>query len=386
MNPLELAYVCNEKVNASDIISLIPYLVDKGYIKIEFPFQEDLSKVSNFKLIKRKEYDGNNALESYLLSRLFEKSDVITYYELCNNIEYKALFNFCTDTVNTDRNYKIIFKDTFKKVKKAVNLIIIIGLFIYDCLFSMNYIFMYFIQLLILTAIAASMNGSDIGVSIKNGPTNLKKNNFSTMLMLIVVLLIFSIPFLIEDQTTTYTVMKTAKESILYLLGIVIFAIISVLKKHIKKRNTYGKELYQKIIGFKDFLKVTPRESIEVEFNKNKDCYFDIFSYCFVLGMSDKCTTEYDKFFNNVWNLLYTATDMKNNNQSDLQSIKIIQEYNKNLEIESEKFIKMLQSNDYVFLGKQLQSSDIETSSNTKSEKFSIKYIFTILKNWILNS
>lgn len=389
MNPLELAYINNKKVTSADVISLIPYLVDKGYIKIEFPFSENTKKDINFRIIKNKEYNGNNALEKFFLTQLFENNNMVTYDELCNDVKYKSLFNFCTDAVNNERNYTIIFGKKSKKVKKIINILIIIGLLLYNFIFNAGHIILYFIQLIILTTIGASMNSSDIGISINGGKTKLKRNNWLIATILTVILIAFSCPFLVVKTTEEYTIMKEPVESIIYLIGILIFAIISILKGNIELRNKKGKEIYQKVVNFKDFLRFTPRESIEAEFNKNKDCYFDIFSYCFVLGMSDKCVTEYDKFFNNAWNILYSVVDVnKRNNTSGIEVMKIMEEYNENLKIEQEKFIQMLNNNYYNFLGKEYSVYEFKIDMKTYNENnvFNYKYILKSIKDWMLNS
>lgn len=386
MNTLELAYINNKKVTTSDVISLIPYLVDKGYIKMEFPFKPNSNnKVCNFKIIKNKEYDGNNALERYLLKRLFEKGNIITYYELCNNLEYKALFAACTEFVNSDRNYNIIFNTKNKKIKRIVNICAMIGLFIFDCIFNIGYIVFYIFQILLLTTISSSMNGSDVGVSIGNGPTNLKRNSFKVTLVLSVVLLILSIPFMLVS-TENNTVMRSGKECMIYLLGIIMFIIIYLIKIHIDKRNKYGEELYQKTKQFKDFLRLTPRESIEAQFNNNKDCYFDIFSYCFVLGMSDKCTTEYDKFFNNVYKILYEATTNNRQNVNNVDVNYIFEEYNTTIKKEYEEFNQMINLYNDKFLGKEITSNGIKIDNYHCENMNVFSEAIKKLKKWIIES
>ncbi len=387
MNPLELSYIYKSKVNTSDVISLIPYLIDKGNIKVDFPFQEGIKQDIDFKLIKNKEYTGDNALEAYIFNGIFEKSDIVTYKELCSDIQYKALFNNATNVVNTDKNYNIIFKKSIKTIRKMINLCIVISLFIFDCMFNMELInlFFYFIQIALLIAITVSLDGQDTGISINKGPVKLKRNNLLITIILTVVLLLFSMAFLgTKDQYSKHIIMKSTKESIIYMTGIIIFAVISILKKYIYKRNKYGEELYLKVKNFRDFLNVTPKESIEAEFNKNRDCYFDIFSYCFALEMSSKCITEYDKFFNNAWNMLYTVTNIqKNTNRNNLQSMNEMQEYIIKLKTEKEKFENMLEMKQYYFLERKLLATDINLKVD---DEFNVKYIFKAFKNWIMNS
>lgn len=344
LNPLELAYVYKGKVELSDVLSLITYLGDKGFIKFEFPFNYDMSQINDFKMIKKKEYDGNNILEGFLLKELFKEKDIITYNELCNDSKIKRVFQTCEKIMESDRSYNIIFNENRKKTKRVINIVTFIMIIISNIAYSSKLItrdidlvvimipiilIISILQIAIMFFISSSKNGTDMMVQANNGPKRLSRNKTSNIMLFALILLFFSgmLVFIVQYMGGQLDI----KDILFYLASILILALAQFIQNYIGGRNKEGEELYQKTLKFREFLQITPREGIEEEFNKNKDCYFDIFSYCYTLDMSEKCTSEYDKFFNNVCRILYetipqtVSTEMQDNinNQQQFDELKM---------------------------------------------------------------
>ena len=73
-NSLEVGYLYKGFLNIQDITSLLIYLADKGYIKIEgIKKNKNSPKFKEFKITKLKEYDGNNITEKKFMDGLFLK-------------------------------------------------------------------------------------------------------------------------------------------------------------------------------------------------------------------------------------------------------------------------------------------------------------------------
>ena len=53
-------------------------------------------------------------------------------------------------------------------------------------------------------------------------------------------------------------------------------------------RTRYGRTMYRKINGYKTFLTNVTDEEIKNELKNNKNLFYDILPYTFVLGISDK--------------------------------------------------------------------------------------------------
>ena len=66
-NSAEVSYMYYGKASTEGVISLLIYLADKGYLKID----EVNDNKTKFKIIKLKEYDGNNEIERIFFNGLF---------------------------------------------------------------------------------------------------------------------------------------------------------------------------------------------------------------------------------------------------------------------------------------------------------------------------
>lgn len=65
LNSVEMGYIIDGKVNVSDVLSLLPHLASKGYIRIVE------NNKDNYNIIKMKEYDGTKTSEKIFMDSLF---------------------------------------------------------------------------------------------------------------------------------------------------------------------------------------------------------------------------------------------------------------------------------------------------------------------------
>ena len=373
MNPLELAYIYNGQISKSDIISLIPYLVDKEYIKMEFPVEANNMETCDFQIIKAKDYDGKNIMERYILNKIFAKSNVISYNELFNSYEFVEIFDYCMEFVNSNRNYNIIYEKNLKKIKKICNICMILGFIAYQIILcsTFNILFLLLVipfQLILFYSISLMTKGADSSnSSTHNGKRWIEKKNIWMIIFISIFILLFNFPCWYSKPTlslyTNPTPPLSLSKIIIDSLGFLIFIIIRIIIGFITKRTASGEELYQKTKKFREFLEITPKEGIETQFNDSRDCYFDIFSYCFALGMSNKCISEFNKFFNNnLFNVLYENKlineKILNTQAPDTEKLQI---YMTNLFVkENEYLINLLTFYDDEFLGKKVSLTDIQ--------------------------
>ena len=71
-NSAEVGFLYKGNAESSDVISLLIYLANKGYIKIiETEEKSSFSASKDFKIVKQREYDGNNPNEALFLKGLF---------------------------------------------------------------------------------------------------------------------------------------------------------------------------------------------------------------------------------------------------------------------------------------------------------------------------
>ena len=86
LNSADIGFLYKGHSDQKDIISLLIYLANKGYLKIE-EYEETTLKViksKNFKIVKLKEYDGNDENERTFFDGLFWAKNEVTKNDLYN--------------------------------------------------------------------------------------------------------------------------------------------------------------------------------------------------------------------------------------------------------------------------------------------------------------
>ncbi len=76
-NSAEVGFLYNGTVNREGIMSLLIYLANKGYLRIEETEEETFLKSKGCKITKIKEYDGDNEYEKLFFDGLFNEYDNI---------------------------------------------------------------------------------------------------------------------------------------------------------------------------------------------------------------------------------------------------------------------------------------------------------------------
>ena len=87
-NSAEIGYMYKGYVDDSTIISLLIYLANKGYLKIEQTKKQDSFNNKGFRFVKLKEYDGDNENERMFFDGLFENGRFLATEKLLYNRFY----------------------------------------------------------------------------------------------------------------------------------------------------------------------------------------------------------------------------------------------------------------------------------------------------------
>ena len=292
-NSLEIGYLYKGKADNKDVISLLIYLANKGYIKIcETSEKSLLSKVISFKIVKLKDYDGDNANERLFLNGLFKDNNVIgegtdnlsevTSLELENKF-YKTVNSILKNMNNKENKYKIFEKTTIIKYVLVV-LSIIISIITVIGLPTLEYgnigaVLMTLFLALFYTPFYAVM-------FIKKIPLLFRL--FWGSFTIIHSLVFFSTTPLAEALKNDNYILLAFIFGILCIIGMI------MCLKYMPKRNKYGNEILGKIMGFKNFLESCEKEKLESLVMKNPTYFHDILPYTYVLGISDKWISKFE--------------------------------------------------------------------------------------------
>lgn len=267
LNSADLGFIYKGYSDQKDIISLLIYLANKGYLRIE-EYEESTLKViksKKFKIIKVKEYDGDNEDERTFFNDLFKFNNEVTKSDLYNSF-YLTLQKISNNIDKKENQEKIFEKASLGKRLLLIAMIIIVFLF-------MGSLLTFFMYLPIIACVLMFLYKKPNALTI----------TFSSLAFVIIPLLSMK-DDLYSDES--YLV-KFIIESICIVLLIVFFGII-------KKRTPYGTEMLGKIKGFKYFLETAEKPQLEELVMRNPEYFYDILPYTYVLGVSNKWMEKFE--------------------------------------------------------------------------------------------
>ncbi len=272
LNSLDVAYLYNGEVNDKNVISLLIYLANKGYIKII----EDEKK--NVRLKKLKDYDGTDECEELFLEGLFKNGDEVKpsslrnkFYKTISNIKKAKVTNNLKNSVFERKNnkYRIIII-----VSIVLSIFIPLGLSVYESSDISGLIITVF--LLCFYSIFFI-----VGFAIKE-PKMFRVFwlGFTTVHFLVMAGG-FIVPFL--------------DNKLIILVEIICLIGMLICLKYIPKRTDYGIEMLGKIRGFRRFLITAEKEKLESMVSANPSYFYDILPFAYVLGVSDKWIKQFEE-------------------------------------------------------------------------------------------
>lgn len=285
-NSLEVALMYKGKAGSKDVVSLLVYLANKGYIDIQEYDQKTLFRtVKSFRIVKKKEYDGNNQNERKFFIELFLHGDgqTVTAEDLKDSF-YVTINQIVSDT-NSKDNRNVLFE------KSAT---------------SKSFIVMALAILCVLLAIFV--------------PTYENTRSVASCISLAGPMLFF-IPFIavlfFRQIPAFFRVIWGVSLSMMIAMAGLGSSMISILNGHISlllvclldilctvgififfalmpKRTPYGNEMLGKIRGFKTFLETAEKPKLEALVMENPTYFYDILPYTYVLGVSDKWIKKFE--------------------------------------------------------------------------------------------
>ena len=307
MNSLEVGFIYSGKATNSDVISLLIYLANKGYIKITETEEKSIfSTKSSFKITKVKDYDGKDKNERLFLTGLFQKKtrlqDVLNEEQDNKNEEttevtpddlydnFYRTINKILQNVNTkERINKILEKNASNK-KWMIVVMVIISF----CLITIPPMYTYGNE---AETILAGLLFPGIGVavmfSVLFGSTIQHK---STRIVSTIFILIWGIMFAGIPWATMVlpSLLIEPIYLIVYIIGIICIAAMMFFSRILTKRTPYGNEMLGKIKGFKTFLETAEKNKLEALVHENPTYFYDILPYAYVLDVSDTWMSKFE--------------------------------------------------------------------------------------------
>lgn len=311
-NSLEVGFLYKGKANNQDVTSLLIYLANKGYIKISETEEKSLfSKNKGFKIVKLKEYDGNNINERIFLNGLFTKRASLTSLfsktaedfneakeDSANNIKevtstdlydnfYITMYKILSNINNKENRNKIFEKSAFEKT-----IFIVLMIIATYCLITLPPIFTYGDSYDLFPSIVFPGLGLCIMFLFVFADDSSNSSPLVAKILGTIIGGIFGgipwaywvLPALLQDFTYLFG----------YIVGIICIFGMGICIKYLPKRTPYGNEILGKIRGFKNFLETAEKDKLEAMVMQDPTYFYNILPFTYVLGVSDKWIKKFE--------------------------------------------------------------------------------------------
>lgn len=289
LNSVELGYLYTNVVYDKNILSLIYCWANKGYLKIKLLDNND------FSLTKLKSMDEtNDEYERELFNKIFSYSKgnpkVVTgtnlKYKLSSDVEdcKKEIIN----KIKSDKRYS-------KENKKYRVICLISYLLLFTSMFlDYNGDVLTFITLKMFTMTFLFVFLKSIINSNSDESKSIVKNLLSWDNLLEIIVIFISVSVL--------SITMSAEVSVAYSLFfenttiVVICCVWSLIigKFIILEKSEYEKEIYSRIIGFKEFIEVAEKDKLEMLLDEDPEYFYKILPYAQVLNITDKWIDKFE--------------------------------------------------------------------------------------------
>lgn len=282
-NSLEVGFLYKGKAENEDVVSLLVYLANKGYVKItETENTSFIFKTKSVVITKLKEYDGNNPTEKLFLNGLFKYGRTEVELEDLNDSFYITM-NKILSKINTKNNKHQIFEKSSLK-KNGILVLMIIATFI---LITVKPMLEYGGAANLIVGLLFPGIGFTVLFAMVFGKTPIPTKIFGV---------IWGMGF--GGMPWTMLVLPVLLVEPIYLVGYIIglacIAAMIMIIRIMPKRTDYGTEILGKIKGFKTFLETVEKERLEALVMENPTYFYDILPYAYVLGVSDKWISKFE--------------------------------------------------------------------------------------------
>ena len=281
-NSLEVGFFYKGSANSKDVISLLIYLANKGYLKIEEYEGKGLFKKNGFKLIKVKDYDGGNENEKLFLKGLFESGNEVTSADLYDKF-YKTTTKIISNQNSKENRHKI-----FEKNGLRIFLLMMMAVVSFVLIVIPPFIDYGDYEDMILSLIFPGIGLFVVSVGLI-GQKSVGKS---------VAAFLFIWGAFFAGIPAALLLLPELMIDPFYLIGALIGFVgvvaIIVFTALMPKRTQFGLEKYAEVKGFKDFLNSVEKDRIEQMVEQYPNYFYDILPYTYVFGISDKWIKKFE--------------------------------------------------------------------------------------------
>ena len=278
MDPLEIAYIGNDRVSAKDIAAQFMYYANQGYVEIESEGEK------KFYMTRLKDIDlGEPVYSRNIFHTLFAHRDHVSMRSLPEE------FGEVASGINSE--VKDCFdgqRRTFSQVSLAGRIFGLLACFLIPFAAGLSYAYLtYFQDLwgLIVSAICTLVLPSAMASLVaKTDAFRSKRGTPRIVVGFIVVLAVICLE-----------AMAIAAAYPLLALVFALSALAAVVAT-IFVRRRMNNEIYGRVLGFRNFIATAEYDRLKMLSDENPSYFFNILPYAFIFGMSTRWMDKFADF------------------------------------------------------------------------------------------
>lgn len=278
----ELGYIIDGHVDQKDIVSLLFYFAQQGYLDIR---QEDKQE---FTVIKKKELPpGSKRYEFAFFNGLFKGRNEVRLSELSGSFYDTSQLTGELIESEFESKGKRIFPSGVSFSRVAVSLLNIFGFGVIGLLS-----FFAFRRLWLLIGLGVIFTvfvlGMFFGIQAQDKYHSYTKKK--TLLVNAISLGTMAISMI----AMFFTVKIYFDKIILAVLVLAMMGTSYFSFRFMQSRTRYGTELFGKILGFKEFIRIAEKDRLEKMVESNPEYFYNVLPYAYVMGLSKKWCKKFE--------------------------------------------------------------------------------------------
>ena len=273
MDPLVMGKLIDNKVDKSDVTSLIYYWANKGFLKIDLSDQNDVALIRTVMNLPM----NAPAYQKKMFAKLFEGGDLVKINSLSQ--KFYPTVEAVTKEVNAENGKLYDGKSMAAAVLFALVGALVMG--VTPIVLTMTTIARSMFTVIPLFMVIPAFVAFALAQTVRYNTLKHKKSKLALMYVGIIALCaVFTAIYCIV--VPSYQMELTAK----ILICVVGFAIVILSTTLISRTEAYTEKL-NKIIGFRDFILYAEKDRLETMLEGNPEFYYQVLPYAIVLGISD---------------------------------------------------------------------------------------------------
>ncbi|MBR5128631.1 MAG: DUF2207 domain-containing protein [Firmicutes bacterium] len=288
MTPAEVGFVMDNTVDKKDLLSLIFYFADKGYISIEEVDKKGIFDKKDFIITKLKEIDGNEKnFARTLFIGLFRKGDSINI----DDLDEEFGDNYLTAYEQLNGHY---FKKKNRQMSLMSGVLQILGLVFFVAVEVIVLVLAQWYSGMILPTVFATVGIIVSLITLLVTIVRADKVHTMSKKNRVVGGAVITIIQAVSVGLYSYVV-GTMIEALWF--TVILFVLLfgaSIAVSQMRQRTKQSIELMGKLLGLKNFIEAAEVDRINMLIEENPSYFYNVLPYAYVMGLTDKWAKNFE--------------------------------------------------------------------------------------------